>query len=61
MASDPVASVGDVVWQLVNAIETAAATATAAQRRINSAALGRTEKEVISASMGPHEAWAIKR
>jgi hypothetical protein len=53
MASDPVASVGEVVWQLDNAIETAAA---AARRAKKSAALRGTEKEVISASLGPHEA-----
>jgi hypothetical protein len=61
MANDPVVSVGVVVWQLVTAIETAAANATGAKRRINSAALGHPEEEeVISASSGPHDAWAIK-
>jgi hypothetical protein len=56
MASDPVASVGEVVWQPVSAIEIAAASATHANRRVNSADLGHTEKEVILASLGPHEA-----
>jgi hypothetical protein len=61
MANDPVVSVGVVVWQLVTAIETAAANAAGAKRRIKSAALGHTDEEVISASSGPHEASAIKR
>ena len=40
MANEPVVSVGKVVWQAVAVIEKTAASATGANRRINSAGLG---------------------
>jgi hypothetical protein len=53
MARELVVSVGEVVWQLVNAIDTAATSAIGAKRAANSVALGHTAEEIISASSGP--------
>jgi hypothetical protein len=55
MANEPVVSVGEVVWQAVAVIERTAASATGANRRINSAGLEELEA-VILGLVGPHEA-----
>jgi hypothetical protein len=47
MANEPVVSVGEVVWQAVAVIERTAASATGANRRINSAGLEELEAVIL--------------
>jgi hypothetical protein len=47
MANEPVVSVGVVVWQAVAVIERTAASATGANRRINSAGLEELEAVIL--------------